>query len=125
MYLVDTNIFLEILLNDKKRQACEIFLKDNIDDLCISDFSLHSIGVILFHKNKPNAYKKFIHDVIPLIALVTLRLTSYSYLFQGRSTYNFDFDDDYQYAVAKDRGLILKTQDQHFNPVTDIDVEFI
>jgi uncharacterized protein len=125
MYLVDTNIFLEILLNDPNRQACENFLNDNVDDLSISDFSLHSIGVILFRRNKPNTFNRFIHDVMPSIILVTLPVTFYSHIFQGRSTYNFDFDDDYQYSTAKYHGLILKTQDHHFYNVTDIRVEFL
>ena len=46
-FLYDTNIFLEILLNqDKKEQAKEI-LDNHLDQFFISDFSLHSIGVIL------------------------------------------------------------------------------
>ena len=50
MYLVDTNIFLEILLNDPNKLNCEKFLNDNINNLYISDFSLHSIGIILWRR---------------------------------------------------------------------------
>jgi predicted nucleic acid-binding protein len=87
MYLVDTNIFLEILLNDPNSQACETFLNNNIGNLCISDFSLHSIGVILFRRNIPSSYKRFIDDVMPKILLVTLPIASYSYIFQGKTKY--------------------------------------
>ena len=48
MYLIDTNVFLEVLLAQEKKQICKDFLKVNIEKLNISDFSLHSIGVILF-----------------------------------------------------------------------------
>ncbi len=51
MYLLDTNIFLEILLGQEKKDECKKFLIANEDNIFISDFSLHSIGVILFRHN--------------------------------------------------------------------------
>ena len=39
MYLLDTNIFLEILLKQDKSDKCKAFLNDNIGLLNISDFS--------------------------------------------------------------------------------------
>jgi len=48
MYLIDTNIFLEILLKQDKSEACKTFLDKNTDAINISDFTFHSIGVILF-----------------------------------------------------------------------------
>jgi len=125
MYLVDTNIFLEILLNDPNRAACETFLNDNIDNLHISDFSLHSMGVILFKKNRSELYQKFINDVMPRMALVTIPTTFHVCLINSRTTYHFDYDDAYQYCTAKYQGLILKTQDHDFDFVTDINVEFL
>jgi len=47
VYLVDTNIFLEVILGQEKKEACKNFLNTHIGYLYISDFSLHSIGVIL------------------------------------------------------------------------------
>ena len=43
MNLVDTNIFLEILLGQEKQEVCKNFLSLNIEQLNITDFSLHSI----------------------------------------------------------------------------------
>jgi predicted nucleic acid-binding protein len=125
MYLVDTNIFLEILLNDPNRETCETFLDANIYNLYISDFSLHSIGVILFGRNKSESYKRFVCDVMPRITLVTIPTSFYLCLINSRATYHFDFDDAYQYCVAKYQGLILKTQDHHFDYVTDVQVEYL
>lgn len=48
MFLIDTNIFLEILLNQDKTLICKDFLNKNIKNLNISDFSLLSIGVNTF-----------------------------------------------------------------------------
>jgi hypothetical protein len=48
MFLADTNIFLEILLAGDKAETCKNFLSQNLGKIHISDFSLHSVGVILF-----------------------------------------------------------------------------
>ena len=123
MYLIDTNIFLEILLNDPRSGQCETFLNDNIGNLHISDFSFHSIGVVLYRKNKPGLFSLFIRDVIPYIKIETIPVDYYFLLESGHSTYNLDFDDAFQYGTAKFHGLILKTLDHHFNSITDITVE--
>jgi predicted nucleic acid-binding protein len=125
MYLIDTNIFLEILLNDSNSEKCETFLDTNIDNLHISDFSLHSIGIILYRTNKPELYLQFVLDIIPKIQVVTLPPEYHFYLDEGRITYHFDFDDAYQYGTAKYHGLNLETQDHDFEFVTDITVEFL
>ena len=51
-FLFDTNIFLEILLDQEKKDVCKKLLNDNIGKIFLSDFSLHSIGVILFKQKK-------------------------------------------------------------------------
>ena len=46
-YLVDTNIWLERLLDQDKSEIVSKFLSTiPLDQIFISDFSLHSIGVI-------------------------------------------------------------------------------
>ena len=51
-FLFDTNIFLEILLDQEKKEDCKKLLNENIGNIYLSDFSLHSIGVILLKKKK-------------------------------------------------------------------------
>ena len=55
MFLADTNIFLEVLLAGNKAEACKAFLARNSVKIHISDFSLHSIGVILFRHRQDSA----------------------------------------------------------------------
>jgi len=64
MFLVDTNVFLEILLKQHKREDCKKFLNNNIENLKITDFSLHSIGVILFRYGKEVIFQKFMKKKI-------------------------------------------------------------
>src|SRR3990167_4086300 len=97
MYLVDTNVFLEVLLNQEKRGVCKDFLNSNIENLYITDFSLHSTGVILFRNNKEDIFQKFINDIIAHIKIITLKEDSYKDLVEIRRFFKLDFDDAYQY----------------------------
>ncbi len=64
-YLVDTNIWLERLLNQEQSASVGRFLANMpTDELAISDFSLHSIGVILFRLNKLMVFNTFVSDVL-------------------------------------------------------------
>ena len=92
MYLVDTNIFLEILLQQDKSEKCKTFLNDNLGLLNISDFSLHSIGVILFRQNQESAFQRFIADTLPNINLINLPKPLYDELIITRQSQNLDFD---------------------------------
>ena len=65
MYLLDTNIFLEILLQREKSKAAKhLFIANPSTDLFVTDFSLHSIGVFLFQRNRHETYVSFVKDVI-------------------------------------------------------------
>ncbi len=119
MYLIDTNIFLEILLTQEKRDACKKFLEENVGSLYISDFSLHSIGVILFRNNREDIFQKFINDVIPNVEIITLPKKSYEDLMEIKRKLELDFDDAYQYKVAKELNLKIVTMDKDFKKIED------
>jgi hypothetical protein len=40
-FLIDTNIFLEILLGQDKKESCKSFIANNFGRLHLSDFSPH------------------------------------------------------------------------------------
>jgi len=77
MLLVDTNVFLEILLKQDKKEDCKAFLDNNIGNLNITDFSLHSIGVILFRYGKEEIFRRFVEDVMPNTKLLSLPMELY------------------------------------------------
>jgi len=119
MYLFDTNIFLEILLFQERVADCKKVLNDNIGHICISDFSLHSIGVILFRYGKEKIFNKFVTDVLSKIDILTLPRESYEKLSELREKYNLDFDDAYQSKVAEENDLTIVTMDKDFRSVED------
>lgn len=125
MFLVDTNIFLEILLKQEKREDCKKFLDDNLGNLHVTDFSLHSIGVILFRYDKEGIFQKFVEDVIPNTKLLSLPIELYREVINASKSLNLDFDDAYQYCIAKHYGLKVITMDRDFERIEDVDILFL
>ena len=125
MYLVDTNIFLEILLDQKRSSDCKKFLEKNYDKIFISDFSLHSIGVILFRYKKKEIFKDFIQDILPEIKILNLPSKAYDIFIETTELPNLDFDDLYQYSVAKYFDLEIVTLDSDFKRVKDIKIKYV
>jgi len=125
MFLVDTNVFLEILLTQDKKEICKKFLDKNIGNLHITDFSMHSIGVILFRYHKEIIFQKFVEDVLPNTELLSLPMELYGEVVNAKKKLNLDFDDAYQYSVAKYRGLKVVTMDSDFKRIKDVDILFL
>lgn len=122
MYLLDTNIFLEILLGQEKKDYCKRFIIENRDRIFISDFSLHSIGVILFRNGKENLFCSFFEDIKKSVRILTLPYEGYSEISKVKELYFTDFDDSYQYLIAKYHGLDIVSMDSDFNKFNDINV---
>jgi predicted nucleic acid-binding protein len=74
MFLLDTNIFLEILLQQEKSAACKAFIQKYLEHIYISDLHL-------------------------------------------------DFDDAYQYLLARQFDFTLVTLDKDFKHLTDINIQ--
>jgi uncharacterized protein len=125
MLLFDTNIFLEILLDQEKSKDCKRLLHDNVGSFNISDFSLHSIGVILFRQNKKNSFFKFVADVLPKVTLLSLPNDGYEALLKPMIHVGLDFDDSYQYAICKYYKKSLVTMDKDFKIIKDIEIQYI
>ncbi len=125
MYLVDTNIFLEILLKQDKSNYCKSFLEKNIAALHISDFTLHSIGVILFKQNEVQLFLKFISDTLPNVDLISLPKSKYDELIKVKSKFDLDFDDAYQFGLCQHFNLKLVTMDRDFKKTKNIEIEFL
>ena len=125
MYLLDTNIFLEILLKQKKSNICKTFITSHYNEIFISDFSLHSIGIILFRYKKQNTFYEFIQDLVSRIRILNLPSSEYVKLFHLKEKYELDFDDFYQCIVAKYYDLQIVTMDSDFKKVKDIKINFL
>lgn len=125
MYLIDTNIFLEVLLKQEHSNKCKTFLDENIDDLNISDFSIHSIGIILFKYNQENIFSRFIEDVVSNVNTLSLPRENYKEVIETRKQHALDFDDSYQFNLAKVNNLSLVTLDKDFKKIKDKNIVFL
>ena len=121
MYLIDTNIFLEILLKQQKQSIAFSFLDSvNSKELFISDLSIFSIGIILFNLKEHNLFTSFENDIksngTSILSLIDSDLTK---LREIALKYNIDFDDSYQYLITKKYNLNMVSFDKDFDK-TDI-----
>lgn len=117
MYLLDTNILLEILLAQGKSDVCRRFLTDHARKLYMSDFALHSIGVILIRNGKVELFDIFVKGTLDHIGLLSLPRHNYGEISQVKASLGLDFDDAYQLLIARAFDLTLVTMDAHFQAV--------
>ncbi|MFN5170793.1 MAG: PIN domain-containing protein [Cyclobacteriaceae bacterium] len=123
-FLLDTNIWLERLLDQEKAAEVDQLLREvPSNKLAISDFSLHSIGVILWHLNRRDVFSIFVRDLFSESSISLLSLSGIDHLEMAevQSKHRLDFDDCYQYTICKKFELGLVTFDQDFNK-TDLAV---
>ena len=125
-FLFDTNVFLEILLDQEKKETCKALLNEHIGSIYISDFSLHSIGVILLKQKKAKIFDKFLKDLLPFSTILSLPKEKYSEISGMSSKYKLDFDDAYQSLIAIEFETGIKTMDKDFTRISKVvPVEFI
>lgn len=118
MYLVDTNIWLERLLDQAKSEEVGRFLSDTPpNQLIISDFSLHSIGVILDRLDKQAVFAEFVDDVLIQggVALRNVPPDLMRRLVDVIDAFKLDFDDAYQYVVAERTQATIVSFDKDFD----------
>ena len=125
-FLFDTNIFLEILLDQDKKSLAKKVLTDNIKEIFISDFSLHSIGIILLKQKKFVVFNAFLSDIVPHATILSLPKNKYTDLNVFSEKHSMDFDDSYQVLTAKEYNLDIITMDEDFKRAKDfIGVQFL
>jgi len=75
MYLVDTNVWLERILDQARSDEVGRFLSHIPSErLAISDFALHSIGVVLSRLNRMEAFLRLVQDAFLDGAVTIVRL---------------------------------------------------
>ncbi len=118
MYLLDTNIILELLFGRSKAKEVEWFLLNtHSDNLYMTDFSYHSIGVILFSRNLGGLFEEISRDIFNTTGIKLIALSSQHAprIREASLTFNLDFDDAYQYVAAKTYDLSFITFDTDFD----------
>ena len=118
MYLVDTNIWLERLLEQTKYKDVEIFLnKFSSDSLFVTDFSFHSICLIMVKLGESKSLLKFVKNVFidAGVNLIHLLPEDIVRIVQVTKEFKLDFDDAYQYVSAEKYNLTIVSFDSDFD----------
>ena len=117
-YLVDTNLWLELLLNQQRAQEVPLLLEQRQgSDFALTEFSLYSIGIVLTRLNKDDVFARFVIDALEQAGTRLLRLDAADMktLLSVRKQFGLDFDDAYQYLAAEKFHLALLSFDKDFD----------
>ena len=118
MYLLDTNIILELLLDQDRSNEVEQFLHTTEPGkLHISEFSLYSFGILLTRRKLQGIFLQMTNDLLISGGVEVLRLAVVDMpaVVVASQQFNLDFDDSYQYVVARRFGLALVSFDTDFD----------
>ena len=116
--LIDTNIFLEVLLEQARaEEARSLLAAVESHEFFISDFSLHSIGLLLFRRGQFDVLKEFLDDVIhgAHTVVISLAVPDMESVIESARSLRLDFDDAYQYVLAEKHNLIVVSFDSDFD----------
>ena len=121
MYLVDTNIFLEVLLCQAKKEECEKLLEQFRKGKklgVMTDFTVHSIIVTMYSYERMEGLKVFLSSLTGYKGLriyptdLTNEIKATELAIQNK----LDMDDAIQYAIALDTNVeAIVSFDKHFN----------
>jgi hypothetical protein len=82
-------------------------------EIAITDFAIHSIGIILTNDHKDDDFRNFVSDILQDTPIIVIRLDSNDLprVLAARKQYGLDFDDAYQYVAAEKHDLTLVSFD--------------
>jgi len=118
VYLLDTNIILELLLDQDHADQVAAFLNQAApDSLHISEFFLYSLRVILLRLKRFDLFLRSVKDLFlsEVIALLRLGVEDMAKIGEIAQTFGLDFDDSYQYVAAEKFNLELLSFDRDFD----------
>jgi predicted nucleic acid-binding protein len=118
MYLIDTNIWLERLLDQQQAKIVGEFLATvPSEQLAMSDFTFHSIALALTRRQLFTALEHFVQDVFMHgnVGILALSPGDLSSVIKVMAEQQLDYDDAYQYVVADQYTLTLVSFDTDFD----------
>lgn len=117
MYLLDTNILLELLLDQERADEVERLLRYLPDQpVYISEFTLYSLGMILTRRRLAPIFLRIVEDLERgQIECLRLDITDMPAVIQAIQQLGLDFDDAYQCVAAEKYGLALVSWDADFD----------
>lgn len=104
MYLIDTNVWFELLLEGEHSQTIDRLLrKAPSDQYALTDISWMAISAVFVRYKKEDALRKFIMDVFVdgKVSLIRLEPHDFKQVYREIAQSNLAFDEAYQYIAAE------------------------
>jgi predicted nucleic acid-binding protein len=119
VYLLDTNIFLEVLLNREYSPVIrDILNRETGTSFFITDFSLYSMGIFLVRRKQSEQYTWLLEDLENRdIRILSLSPDELRQVPSVCTKYDMDFDDAYQVVAADANNLKLVSLDHDFDRI--------
>jgi len=119
VYLLDTNIFLEILVDREHAPVIrDLLTRKPAIPFFISDFSVYSIGIFLTRRKLYTHFSSFIDDLFRRdIRIQSLANDELKQIPRWCEQYGMDFDDACQYGIAETYQLRIVSLDRDFDSV--------
>jgi uncharacterized protein len=118
VYLLDTNVWLERLLGQAQAKSVGDLLNTlPTEDICLTDFTLHSIGVICSRLKQPAVFTQFVQDVVidGGVLVISLPPEAMHRVTVVMNSFTLDFDDAYQYVAAEREQVTIVSFDKDFD----------
>lgn len=116
--LIDTNIILEVILDQTRaKEARNLLVRTEEHEFFLSDYSLHSIGLLLFRRRQHDIFRQFLNDMIISAGMMvtSLPVENMESIIMVATRFSLDFDDAYQYVAAEKYNLTIVSFDTDFD----------
>lgn len=114
-YLIDENVWLELLLRQQHADEVRQFLQMiQLDEISLTESTLYLIGIITSRLKKEDVFAAFLSDLLEETGIkrIALSLADLRDLLSAMREQDLDFDDAYQYVAALNNDLILVSFDK-------------
>ena len=120
MYLIDTSIFLEVLLDQERAEECKELLNKVLEGevtAFVTSFSLHSIAIIMEKLKDLSSYQIFVETISEFKGIIfySPSIPDEIDICKIAKEESLDFDDALQYHTAMKFGLRILSFDKHFD----------
>jgi len=117
-YLVDTNVWFELLLGSDRASMVRLFLRTvDANLLAVTELTLYVLATILSGLERDDVLADLIADLFQGSGVNRMRLDAADLqrIPAVRQQFGLDFDDAYQYIAARKYELVIVSFDEDFD----------
>lgn len=110
MYLLDTNIWLERMINGpQSNEVGQLLERFSSDELHVSEFTLHAMAMLLKRRGEDALFTRWTLDLFVDggVKLVSLIPEEIKRILRTMDQYRLDYHDAYQYTAAEKYHLTM------------------